>query len=519
MSIKHGYFMKYLVNLWIVISRCYWPIGAKLYKIILLIAFAFYLFALPAFAGWAPEVRISEPVLTFYPDMVSEGNTVHVVYVNSNNGVGYVRSTDEGVTWSQPIELSDSAHSSGVFTPKLVVSGSNVMVLWIDRSHILNRRNIGYVLSNNAGGSWNQSQYILEQNLESISDIAVAGSNSAIAVVFNTQSGHSLDFYGLKSTDFGSTWNQATYIFESNQSGKTDMAGYGGHLHFVWLGNFEDGEIWETYYINSHDGGDTWSDNVPLADLDSIGSYWPAITTGGSGELAVAWTDFKYSPNWWTADIFVRFSFDNGQYWTDEQQISYTHLDAYPDIFWSGDTVQVVWERGNLSERSVYYLCSTDDGISWGDEYRLDSDTSASYTPVVSAFGTRRYAIWADQRNHPQDSIFRGVYFTYYDDLTEVNESYVIPDKRYNSIVYPNPFNHSVIIGMTDISGSDITVEIYDILGNMIRKLNRGGGSNGLDGLIWYGKNTSGNDVGTGIYFAKIISPNITTTAKLLYLK
>jgi hypothetical protein len=469
-------------------------------------------------AGWTPEVRISEPVLVYYPDMASAGDTVHVVYVNSNNGVGYVRTTDGGDSWSQPIELSDSTHSSGVFSPKVIVSGSNVIVIWHDRVQGTSRRNIGYAISHNYGTMWSEAEYVFSLSWEHILTHAAAASDSTINVIFSSQAGYILRFFNVRSTDFGETWSDADLLFTGFLTGFYDMTAYGDYFHFVWYGSFIDGEIWETYYLRSTDGGINWSDNIPIGDIDTVGSYWPTVTTNEFGNVLVSWTDFKYSPSVFNGDIFLKFSYNQGLTWSSEQQITLTHEDARSDIFWVGDTVHVIWQRDPpTSQRSIYYMQSVDNGANWSQEYRLDNDPEDSRFPHVAASNNRRYAVWADHRNYPQDSIFMGVYFTYYDDLVDVDfEDMTYPDNGYIE-VYPNPFNSVVIINVIGASDKKIVIEICDILGRLINRFE--GGDNYINRFAWNGVDYTGKKVRSGIYFVNVISHQGIASSKILYLK
>jgi len=52
----------------------------------------------PATAQWSPPVRISEPGGCLYPQILAQGDTLHVVYENQRqyDKICYVRSTDAG---------------------------------------------------------------------------------------------------------------------------------------------------------------------------------------------------------------------------------------------------------------------------------------------------------------------------------------------------------------------------------------------------------------------------------------
>lgn len=80
-------------------------------------------------------------------------------------------------------------------------------------------------------------------------------------------------------------------------------------------------------------------------------------------------------------------------------------------------------------------------------------------------------------------------------------------------INYPNPFNPSK--GPTTISymlgdNSEVTITIYDLLGNLVQKTDIAAGSVGgqanINEFPWYGKNGAGDTVGNGGYIVQIIA-------------
>ncbi len=92
---------------------------------------------------------------------------------------------------------------------------------------------------------------------------------------------------------------------------------------------------------------------------------------------------------------------------------------------------------------------------------------------------------------------------------------------------YPNPFNQSTKIEFTLAKSGFINLNIYDILGRKIRSLISEKVSSGYKSVLWDGKNDSGKDVASGIYFyqLKVENPasggvgDFTDAKKLVLLK
>ena len=84
---------------------------------------------------------------------------------------------------------------------------------------------------------------------------------------------------------------------------------------------------------------------------------------------------------------------------------------------------------------------------------------------------------------------------------------------------YPNPFNQTTKIGFTLAKSGFVNLTIYDILGRSVRTLVSEPLSPGYKSVLWDGKNDSGEDVASGIYFYQLRVRDFSETRKLLLLK
>jgi hypothetical protein len=95
-----------------------------------------------------------------------------------------------------------------------------------------------------------------------------------------------------------------------------------------------------------------------------------------------------------------------------------------------------------------------------------------------------------------------------------------IPSKHLLFSVFPNPFNSRVKISFNlNNSTDDYRISIVNILGEVVRTFKRQRYVNGLNTIVWNGKNDFGHDLSTGIYFFRLKSKNIDKSIKLLYVK
>jgi len=84
---------------------------------------------------------------------------------------------------------------------------------------------------------------------------------------------------------------------------------------------------------------------------------------------------------------------------------------------------------------------------------------------------------------------------------------------------YPNPFNPSTTIRYGLPEDSNISLVIYDVLGNNVQTLESGRRSAGWYNVVWNGQTNDGRMISTGIYFARIVAGDYNKVIKMLYLK
>lgn len=84
---------------------------------------------------------------------------------------------------------------------------------------------------------------------------------------------------------------------------------------------------------------------------------------------------------------------------------------------------------------------------------------------------------------------------------------------------YPNPFNPSTTITYRLDNDSDISIQIYDITGQLISTLQDNYQTQGWHSVVWNGTNQYDKQVPAGIYISKIKSGDEAKTTKLMLLK
>jgi hypothetical protein len=93
-----------------------------------------------------------------------------------------------------------------------------------------------------------------------------------------------------------------------------------------------------------------------------------------------------------------------------------------------------------------------------------------------------------------------------------------LPSKYALAQNYPNPFNPQTTLALDLPVAADYSVAIYNIAGQLIRTYS-GYSEAGVVSIVWDGKDASGSQVASGIYFYKAQADQFSATKKMILMK
>ena len=475
------------------------------------IIYILIIFLAPIWVGaqeWSEPVRISNSQEgDFYPKIIANDNFIHVAYTDRvGAAVHYTRSSDYGQTWSGPINLNPSNHA--IEYPELIYTGSLVMCLW--NSMINSNNNICYRVSDNNGQDWSELQYVLDPAWQNHMHYTVSnkGPSVNLALVKDYVAGA---LYNVQSNDFGVTWSNPNLIADPLAIwGMCGQAQIGLDIHSVWAGNFEPVEP-SLYYSHSTDGGLSWLEPVQLKDNE----YWnqsPRVDVNQSGCVGVTWIQ--------NGNVFLRKSLNSGESWDSIIQITTNNTARdYCNIGLKNDQIYLLWgdNRFRQGDRdAVFFKKSIDGGFSWDDEVWLDLDTSKSVSPCLAYSYNKIFACWWEAISPAESLSEAGIYFSCWPDFPDAidEETPSLPSQLKLS-AFPNPFNASTLITYNGAT-EDSAISIFDITGRLVRRLEI---SQESGSVVWDARDTKGNNLASGIYFAKYRDRQKQSSIKLLLIK
>ena len=84
---------------------------------------------------------------------------------------------------------------------------------------------------------------------------------------------------------------------------------------------------------------------------------------------------------------------------------------------------------------------------------------------------------------------------------------------------YPNPFNPETTIRYSLSEAVPIKLDVYNIKGQLVRKLVNEPKAAGNYTVVWNGKDEQGMNVSSGIYFYRMQTKNYSSTQKMMLMK
>ena len=95
----------------------------------------------------------------------------------------------------------------------------------------------------------------------------------------------------------------------------------------------------------------------------------------------------------------------------------------------------------------------------------------------------------------------------------------ILPDQYGLYQNYPNPFNPTTTISFSIPSASQVTLEVYNVLGEKVATIYEGMAGAGVTAVVWDGRSDNGELVASGIYFSRMKSGQFEETCKMVLMK
>ncbi|NJD22613.1 MAG: T9SS type A sorting domain-containing protein [Melioribacter sp.] len=487
-----------------------------------LFVFFLFLFIASLNAQWQPEVRLTNDPNNSYTSfgnarcIATNGNIIHVVWydgVTIGEGtwkIYYKRSTDNGLTWSANVDLSNNV--SIAYNPAIAVSGNYIHVVWYDNRD--GNFEEYYKRSVDGGITWGPEIRLTNNIYKSLHpSIFVSGLN--VHIVWNDNRDGNYEVYYKNSLDGGDTWSADLRL--SNTAGKSwtpAVAVSGSVIHVVWhdstAGN------WEIFYKRSTDGGVNWGADTRLTNNSAISEY-PTLAVSGS-IVHIAWNDYR---NGTLSNIYYKRSTDGGISWGADTKLTMknNNNDSFASLAVNGSNVHLTFNSYRSKNYDIIYNTSSNNGTTWGSDVLLTTNSAVSNVPSIAVSGSNVHVIFRDWREGANSEIYYKRYLPATGKIpknrvTDVEQEETLPVDFQLMQNYPNPFNPTTTISFSIPQAEYATLKVYDVIGREVAAL-----VNEFKDAGNYNFNFDASKLSSGIYLYRLQAGNFVDVKRMILMK
>jgi hypothetical protein len=231
----------------------------------------------------------------------------------------------DGDTWTKPVVAlrspSDDASDGSAYEPTLAVLGDRLHVLWSGGPDGKIWYSRAFLSDVDSAGGWEVPRPLPapsgspSDSFETgSSPHLVADAGGTLHALYAVPVNEGRGIYYVRSDDGGETWSDSVPVFGAAEAGwaavdEPRLALDGnGVVHATWVraALAADQPPQGVYYARSEDGGGTWSE----ARLVAEGAYgWPQVFANGPGTVHLLWNAATGSRTWfhrWTGSTVQR---------------------------------------------------------------------------------------------------------------------------------------------------------------------------------------------------------------------
>ncbi len=217
-----------------------------------------------------------------------------VINSDSSTGIVIARSTDRGLTWLEPVAVSDRFPGTSEDTTfgqsfPLARTGpdGSVHLVWNSGTE----SSVRYARSTDGGDTWTEPRIL-----------------------------HTYEPFGTKSEVANQVNSRVKEVVRAEAYPTLTIDNTGGpnngNLYLCWSAD----KVPSIYFSRSTDNGETWSDPVTVHSDDRNDQFWPWIALDPTnGDVAVMYFDSRDDAENILVNAYVSLSTDGGLTWTDQR--------------------------------------------------------------------------------------------------------------------------------------------------------------------------------------------------------
>ncbi|MEO0010172.1 MAG: exo-alpha-sialidase [candidate division WOR-3 bacterium] len=305
-----------------------------------------------------------------YPELVvGRDGTIYLMYIDRIDGsrghIHFVRSTDMGETWSDPVQVDDNTGTVPIGWVKLALDSSeNIFCSWTDQRSAYLR--VYADVSTDGGRTWGRDVRVDDDTVSFNCyppDVFVQpGTNDYLVVAdapVREGSGIVLHSHFYRSTDQGRSFSPGFQLDTfSGYSRMPHVVADEQHIITDYTGNGYVNQcktLARTWYAD----GDTWGEQVLVTELDTIYSSFTQGAKLAIDPIGVVHTALMFAHRESTIwNIYYTYSTDHGRTWAQREAVSPMAMVQQWDPSIAVDqegTVCIVWQDMREGKAEIWF--------------------------------------------------------------------------------------------------------------------------------------------------------------------
>lgn len=345
--------------------------------------------------------------------------------------------------------------------------------------------------------------------------------NNVYISYYATNENNTLEVFFTRSTNGGTSFetpyplNNVPIVktkFDTPHSMCLDNTGV---IYCIWNDGRRGGDGTDIYWAKSVDNGVSFTTNIIVNDINGSRDKLrtaPSIAVAGSNVYAF-WRE-ETDDNGANRRVLFAKSGDGGKTFSAEREIALGGWGSPKLVMNNNGDIYLGYPQYSPLSNGIFCAKSIDQGVSFPvTAFINDKNTDARNLSIAVDQNDVLYTVWTDNRNGNKDVFFskgKIIVTDLLDDQTKIPTQYALFQN------YPNPFNPETTIRYDIPVAGNVTLKLYDILGNEVTTLVDEYRSAGSYSVKLSVKNF---ELATGIYFYQLISNNFIQTKKIVLVK
>lgn len=469
----------------------------------------------------------------------------------------------------------------GTYFDTLVTPDGKVAIVWRDYlgSNPIIRCQL---LSANGSKLWGEEGIILSSpGSLTVSDAHVSYDDGAYYFGWTGGDNDTVYIYAQKIVDATPQWTEGGITLKSVSlsDGYHSLQELEGRYYAVSSDIWQSSEFTISIILINPDGSPVWQDvEKPVCAYDTFMDIQllPQLSLDVDG-LYVSWQDLrndfiskvyaqKISPSgeylWNPEGVEIGLSYDISPFaqmvgsdgithiWVNNSWISGAKHSSSGEMLWQNETIQepswsISNRRASLFENGkvlytfmdysdqydnlLFYRYLDSNGVPMGLEtgYTLTTNGRTTDFQDIDGAGNTAYIAWNEGKfrpyeERPDDAVNDpyGLYIQKFHQNPLSNPETELPAMQISLHQnYPNPFNPNTTIVFDLMESTPVSLEIYNMRGQLVKTLIDGKKNAGTHTAVWDGKDEGGLSVSSGVYLYKVKGGKFSSSKKMILMK